>query len=194
MKKLIFGLIATTVFGSFSYGQNDLTNSRSPRDTSELNSILDYVNSKGNFQSNFNFNAIKIVSKKEDSSLETIVVNDNNFNINNQSNYALCISYPNNTLGSVYFVKTTKIKSSDYNAEYYDLDNNPIFSIDFDYTNENATVSKPTRAGCGQAVANCLADLALHYGWVSVWTCIQSALIPETVAVAAAFCYEKYCH
>lgn len=40
----------------------------------------------------------------------------------------------------------------------------------------------------GQDVADCIGDVYTNHGWVSVWTWVQSAFIPETVVAIAAAC------
>lgn len=52
---------------------------------------------------------------------------------------------------------------------------------------------KPYSTGCGQAVADCIADAYSHHGWVSVWATIQTAFIPSTATALASACVAKNC-
>ncbi|MBI1781461.1 MAG: hypothetical protein HYR66_08835 [Sphingobacteriales bacterium] len=112
----------------------------------------------------------------------------------------------------VSYIKPTIIHSVTNQAlEYYDLteilvttisnysSSNYTFStISGDFANttplsHQTTTTQQAAGGCGQRVANCLADLYTNRGWLSVWTFVQTAFIPETAVAATATCIFHNC-
>lgn len=192
MKKIIFGLIATVLVSVSSFGQGSF---RDIKSSEELQSIIDYVRKKGDFQKDYNFQNIKAIYQKENPNVEIIVINKKDFNQNNQTNSALTIFYKNRTFGEVFILKTTQKDRTNLISEYFDLDNKLLFSAALNTALKNVTVTYSTNStgGCGQATIDCIHDAYSNHGWISVWTWVQTAFIPQTAAGIAIMCAGLNC-
>jgi len=106
MKKLVFGLIATVMlllFSTKTFAQNFIT--RDVKDQKELDLISSYVSKFGNFNKEFNFNDIKIVSQENQPEVESIIINSYDFNVKNSTNKALTFTSVKGVYGKVSFMK-----------------------------------------------------------------------------------------
>lgn len=129
-----------------------------------------------------------------------------NFKSNSNSNnigFGFAMYYDGTTLFEPSIIKTSK---NQY-LKYYDLTDGSIitlnnyaspsyaFSITYgSYISGGGQVSPQLRAGCGQAVMDCMTNLYTNRGWLSVWATLQTLVIPETGFVVAATCAADNCN
>lgn len=179
--------MAILVVSISSFGQ---ALSRSVENSEELQSIVDFVQEKGDFKEEFNFKDIKIIHQKENPKAEIIVINRNDFNLKNHMNSALTIFYQDKSFGEAFILKTTKKNKTNLISEYFSLENKLLFSATLNPVNKDIAVTYATNStsGCGQATMDCIEDAYSNHGWVSVWTWVQSAFIPQTAAAIAIAC------
>lgn len=55
----------------------------------------------------------------------------------------------------------------------------------------NVLIASPKKlpiSDCGQSAMNCVTDLYSNHGWISIWTAVQTAFLPQTAVAAAATC------
>ncbi len=105
----------------------------------------------------------------------------------------------------IYFSKNTDGNNKEYayKSEVYEndkflfimytnieeTDSGYIFKYNQPEINEGVSfLPKYITKDLGQDTIDCMSDLYTNRGWLSVWYTIQSAFIPETVAVVAVVC------
>ena len=175
MKKLVFGLIATVMLSLFSTKTSAQNfTSREVKDQQELDLISSYVSKFGDFNKEFNFNDIKIVSQENQPEIESIIINSYDFNIKNSINKAITFTSIKGVYGKVYYMKTTVYDNSKNIIEYSDLENQLVISINVDKDKNLVTVNSVGKRGCGQAVADCITDAYSNHGWISAWAFVQT--------------------
>lgn len=115
--------------------------------------------------------------------------------------YAFTAYFENGIFSKPMLVKANTDRTS---IVYYDLNENKVLSVvrnqgDLYTTNitevdlRNSLISRNTGGGCGQCVANCMADAYTNHGWASVWATIQSIFVPATGVGIALGCARRCC-
>jgi len=123
----------------------------------------------------------------------------------NATNYAFVLFTNGTCYGKPIFVKSL----TNQHIKYFDLNEGLVTTIQnyasadfmistslgsFLSAGANASRLSPNAStGCGQAVANCMADAYTNHGWVSVWMTVQTAFIPHTAVAVAATCAVHMC-
>ena len=114
----------------------------------------------------------------------------------NSTNYGFTLF----TDGTSYIRPTLIVGKTNVHLKYFDLDEGLITTINnynlstysISTVSGNYMISSSLRA-CGQATANCIADVYVNHGWLSVWAQVQSFLIPETGVAIAGVCAIHSC-
>ena len=190
MKKLLFGLIATVMFGFVGSAQSKV---RTITDSKEIIKIKDYLTGTGDFNP-YNLDKIELVYQEGKSELDCILINSKDYDPKKPINKAVTIGYPNQTLGTVYFVRTNTQNNSSNLVDYYDSSNRLFYTANIDKDKELVTTVYTNKSsGCADAVLGCIEDAYTGHGWVSVWAVVQSAVLPQTTVAIAAACIVKNC-
>jgi hypothetical protein len=120
-----------------------------------------------------------------------------NFKSNSNSNnisYAYGMYYNSSTLYEPTIIKTSK----DQYLKYYDLTTDSILTVN-NYSSSKFIFSigsglyEVRKPSCGQLTADCLDNLYTKHGWLSVWTALQTMVLPETGFALAASCALHNC-
>lgn len=126
-----------------------------------------------------------------ESSPKVLIANQVGFDECNESNYGLANAVDENgDLGTPTIVETKKLEDNIRIINYYDHSYDLLISLELNSNSEKIEVlyKQASLKSTGQDVADCIGDVYTNHGWVSVWTWVQSAFIPETVVAIAAAC------
>lgn len=117
---------------------------------------------------------------------------------NSNIKYAFTLTYNDGVFSKPMLVKANIDRSS---ISYFDLAENKSVTIEENNGNYYANVndvdfgnqSQNRNSGCGQCVANCIADAYTNHGWASVWATLQSIFVPATGVGIAIGCTGRCC-
>ncbi|MDZ4795849.1 MAG: hypothetical protein SGI83_16330 [Bacteroidota bacterium] len=115
--------------------------------------------------------------------------------------YAFTAYYKNGIFSQPMLVKAATDRTS---IEYYDLSEGKVLSVVGNQANiytatiadvdlGNSLINRNTGGGCGQCVANCIADAYINHGWASVWATVQSIFVPATGVGIVLGCVGRCC-
>lgn len=147
-------------------------------------------------ESDFDFTNIYESQKTGESEVSYSVKHSDS---NGNTDYAFSVFTDRGILKNPTLVSTVSDRS---NIVYHQLEENTSLEVKndngvFTYTIRDVDYggfSTGRGSGCGQCVANCIADAYTNHGWVSVWAFIQSIFIPATGAGIAIGCVGSCCH
>ncbi|WP_146064336.1 hypothetical protein [Algoriphagus boritolerans] len=126
-----------------------------------------------------------------------LVLNQDGFGEERQSNYGLVVPILNGELGDFMFIQTLKLDNGQLEINYFSKNHKLVSSISLDPKSEailvNSGPDPNARLLCGEGVAGCIADAYTNHGWISVWAFVQTAFIPATAAGIAAGCAYLNC-
>lgn len=134
-----------------------------------------------------------------------VIINQKNIDENAYDNVALSFIKKNGVFKPAVIIRTINESVDIKIAEYYDINNNHLFTTIYDNVNKTVTnygtlglnsktssVLSAKYSGCGAsyggAVMECMEDVYTNHGWLSVWVTVQSAFIPQTAAAFAIAC------
>lgn len=148
------------------------------------------------------FDVKKAVSFKLNG-VETIVLPEIKNDLTNKENVAITFMNDGSHLIKGMIVKTIDISKNLKRMEYYNFDNELLFTTELDNLKHRAEIVYETKKknsqtvsgklySCGDSVgektAACLGDVYSNHGWLSVWATVQTAFIPATAAALAGAC------
>jgi hypothetical protein len=137
------------------------------------------------------------ISSIKNSEGEALAINLKNTN-STEIQYAFVLYKKGSKIGKPNLVKFIGRN----HIEYYDLNDELINILSITESGVKTTITpfgnktghKTTVSnGCGQAVADCIADAYVNHGWASVWTFVQSIYIPATSVAITGACIAKNC-
>lgn len=206
-------IILVTLYSCENESLDNVTQKNGPFTTTKLTDpkfktkVQNYLKkNKINFKNNvmmreddiqFNLDDLYLVTFNG-SDKTAIVANQEGYDPNNDVNFGLSFYQDpeNMEIFKTLIVKTEKVDNNVNRIYYYDSDgthlltfqiNSVTQTVDVTYIISTDTTDR-SRLCSGSVTAHCLADAYTEHGWLSVWTFVQTAFIPETAAALAIAC------
>lgn len=186
----IFALLFLVVLGSCSKEDNESHNKALTLQEKIDNWLLNNESNSNNLISDIKYDFDHPILREVDGN--TIVIfNEVNFDSNNTINYGISFIETEKELKPFLTVKTIEESDSIKKLEYFDSNNDFLFSWTFDLNKKEMIVKadgQVSKRNWGQDTADCINDAYTNHGWTSVGLWIESICIPETGIVVAAAC------
>lgn len=124
-----------------------------------------------------------------------IVANQVGYDNCNSINYGIGFFEKNSEIKGALILKMMKISEYINRIEYLSLNNELLLSVELDSKKQTTNIiykksssSLKSTENTGDDVIECIADVYINHGWISVWAWVQTAFIPATAAAISVAC------
>jgi hypothetical protein len=215
MKKLFFILFGAVLFASCTSDNNPLEKDK-VREKVSNEILITNSNLIRSFNTNINYSS-KEANNKKSYSVRELNSATRNLDLDTQNIYRIenqDFAYMKGKLNNndvilfkameadsfsekYLFCETRKISEDLFEINYYDEHLINITTIKlvpskeqiiFDHVLKGANIPRISIRAMGQETMNCISDAYTNQGWISVWTTVQSAFIPQTAVMIAGLC------
>jgi len=152
------------------------------------------LKSSSNGRLEFDYNNLILASMKGGTG-RAIVANQVGYDDCNSINYGIGFFEKNSEITGALILKMMKISEYINRIEYLSLNNELLLSVELDSKKQTTNIiykkslsSLKSTEDTGDDVIECIADVYVNHGWISVWAWVQTAFIPATAAAITVAC------